>query len=70
MAFLAKKDMPEIDFSRCIMVGNKPSDMLFGRFAGIYTAFVRTTNRDQQFPHADIDFVFDSLADFAKALES
>jgi len=68
MAFLAKRDMPEIDLSRSIMVGNKPSDMLFGRFAGIYTVFVRTTNPEQAFPHADIDLVFDSLADFAKAL--
>jgi D-glycero-alpha-D-manno-heptose 1-phosphate guanylyltransferase len=68
MAFLAKKDLPAIDFSRAIMVGNKPSDMLFGRYAGIYTVFVRTTNPDQSFPHPDIDLAFDSLADFAKAL--
>ena len=68
MAFLAKKDLPAIDLSRSIMVGNKPSDMLFGRFAGIYTVFVRTTNPDQQIPHQDIDLAFNSLADFAKAL--
>jgi D-glycero-alpha-D-manno-heptose 1-phosphate guanylyltransferase len=68
MAFLAKKDFPGIDLSRSIMVGNKPSDMLFGRFAGTYTVFVKTTNPLQPFPHADIDIVFNSLADFAKAL--
>ncbi|MFI5129796.1 MAG: HAD-IIIA family hydrolase [Chitinophagales bacterium] len=68
MAFLAKKDLPAIDLSRSIMVGNKPSDMLFGRYAGIYTVFVRTTNPDQQIPHQDIDLAFNSLADFAKAL--
>jgi D-glycero-alpha-D-manno-heptose 1-phosphate guanylyltransferase len=68
MAFLAKKDIPAIDFSRSIMVGNKPSDMLFGRNAGIYTVFVKTTNPLQPFPHPDIDLAFDSLADFAKAL--
>ncbi|HET6994105.1 MAG TPA: HAD-IIIA family hydrolase [Chitinophagaceae bacterium] len=68
MAFLAKKDFPGTDFSRSIMVGNKPSDMLFGRFAGIYTVFVKTTNPDQAFPHPDIDLAFESLADFAKAL--
>jgi D-glycero-alpha-D-manno-heptose 1-phosphate guanylyltransferase len=68
MAFLAKRDIPSIDFSRSIMIGNKPSDMLFGRYAGIYTVFVRTTNPNQPFPHADIDLVFDSLPDFAKAL--
>jgi D-glycero-alpha-D-manno-heptose 1-phosphate guanylyltransferase len=68
MAFLAKKDFPGTDFSRSIMIGNKPSDMLFGRFAGIHTVFVKTTNPDQAFPHPDIDLAFDSLADFAKAL--
>jgi D-glycero-alpha-D-manno-heptose 1-phosphate guanylyltransferase len=68
MAFLAKKDFPAIDLSRSVMVGNKPSDMLFGRFAGVHTVFVKTTNPLQPFPHPDIDLAFDSLADFAKAL--
>ncbi len=68
MAFLAKKDVPGIDLSKAIMVGNKPSDMLFGRYAGVYTVFVRTTNPDQPLPHPDIDLAFESLADFAKAL--
>jgi histidinol phosphatase-like enzyme len=68
MAFLAKKDFPSIDFSKTIMVGNKPSDMLFGRHAGIYTVFVKTTNPEQPLPYPDIDLAFDSLIDFAKAL--
>jgi hypothetical protein len=42
--------------------------MLFGRYAGIFTVFVRTTNPDHQIPHPDIDLAFNSLADFAKAL--
>ena len=68
MAFKARIDFPEIDFSKSIMIGNKPSDMLFGRYAGIYTAFLATTNPDVNFPHPDIDARFDSLVDFAKAL--
>lgn len=68
MALKSKKDFPEINFSKSIMVGNNSSDMLFGRNAGIYSAFVRTTKPDQIFPHPDIDFIFDSLANFAKAL--
>ena len=67
MAFQAKKDFPEIDFSRSIIVGNKPSDMLFGRNAGMHTIYVKTTHPEQEFPHPDIDMVFDSLVDFAKA---
>ncbi len=68
MAFHAKADFPSIDFAKSIMVGNKPSDMLFGRNTGIYTVFVKTTNPGQPLPHQDIDLTFDSLPDFAKAL--
>jgi len=68
MALQAKKDFPYINLSRSIMVGNKPSDMLFGRNAGVHTVFVKTTNPHHLLPHPDVDLVFDSLIDFAKAL--
>lgn len=68
MAFQAKRDYPEIDLSKCIMVGNKLSDMLFARNAGVYSVFVATTNPDTAFPHPDVDLRFNSLIDFAKAL--
>jgi D-glycero-alpha-D-manno-heptose 1-phosphate guanylyltransferase len=67
MALKAKKDFPEIDFSRSIMIGNNSSDMLFGRNAGIYTVFLKTTKPEQVVPHPDIDLALDSLTDFAKA---
>lgn len=67
MAIQALKDFPDINLSKSIMVGNKPSDMKFGRAAGVFTVFVRTTNPDQPFPHTDIDMVFPSLYDFASA---
>jgi D-glycero-alpha-D-manno-heptose 1-phosphate guanylyltransferase len=68
MALKAKKDFADIDFSKSIMVGNKPGDMRFGRSAGMFTVFVTTTNPDQPFPHPDIDLMFDSLAQFADAV--
>lgn len=68
MAFIAKLDFPEIDFSKSIVVGNKPSDMLFGRNACIYTVYLDTTHPETAFPHPDIDLRFDSLINFAKAL--
>ncbi len=68
MAYSALHDFPNIDPAKCIMVGNKPSDMKFGRAAGFYTVFVRTTNPGQPFPHPDIDAVYPSLPDFAAAL--
>jgi histidinol-phosphate phosphatase family protein len=42
MAIQAKNDFPEIDFSRCIMVGDSTSDMAFGRNAGMKTIFIST----------------------------
>ena len=70
MALQAFSDFPDIDPSKTIMVGNKPSDMKFGRAAGIFTIFVATTNPDQPFPHNDIDLRFPSLFEFARVLES
>ena len=67
MAFHARSFFSQIDLDKAIVVGNKPSDMQFGRNAGIYTVFAATTNPDVPFPHPDIDLRFDSLAAFAKA---
>jgi histidinol phosphatase-like enzyme len=68
MALLATKDFPSIDLSKSIMVGNKPSDMQFGRNAGTYTVYLKTTHPNQPLPHPDIDLAFDDLMHFAKAL--
>ncbi|MGZ3887541.1 MAG: HAD-IIIA family hydrolase [Flavisolibacter sp.] len=70
MAFQAARDFPDIDLDKSIMVGNKPSDMRFGRAAGMFTVFVSTTNPDQRFPHPDIDLIFPSLAAFAQTIQS
>lgn len=66
----AKHDLPTIDFSRSMMVGNNLSDMEFGRALGMYTIFIRTTNPDQPLPHPSIDLSFNSLYDFAKHLHT
>lgn len=68
MAFEARAQFPEIDFSRSIMVGNNLSDMGFGRNAGMYTAYLRTTKPNQPLPHPDIDLVFDHLGEMARFL--
>ncbi|HMG67207.1 MAG TPA: HAD-IIIA family hydrolase, partial [Chitinophagaceae bacterium] len=68
MALQAVKDFPTIDLSRTIMTGNKLSDMQFGKNAGTYTVYLKTTHPHQVIPHPDIDLAFDSLIDFAKAL--
>ena len=67
MAFKAKRDFPQIEFSKSIMVGNKLTDMEFGRNAGTATVFVTTTHPETEFPNPLIDARFESLATFAKS---
>lgn len=69
MAFRAKEDFPGIDFSKSVMVGNKLSDMQFGRNAGMHTVYMQTTHPDQPLPHPAIDLAFKSLLNFAGALK-
>lgn len=40
MALQSKRDFPEIDFTRSIMVGDSVSDMEFGKIAGMITVFI------------------------------
>jgi D-glycero-D-manno-heptose 1,7-bisphosphate phosphatase len=68
MAFQAKQQFPTIDFKKSIMVGNRPSDMHFGRNAGLHTVFLATTHPQTPFPDASIDYRFDNLLTFANAL--
>jgi D-glycero-D-manno-heptose 1,7-bisphosphate phosphatase len=68
MAFQAQQDFPDIDLSKSIMVGNRPSDMKFGRNAGMHTVFVATTHPEVAFPHTDIDLRFKDLPAFAEAI--
>ncbi len=68
MALQAKKDFPQIDFNKSIMVGNKLSDMQFARNAGMHAVFIASTNPDTVFPHEHIDARFNSLLEFANAV--
>ena len=68
MAVRAKLNFPDIDLNRSIMLGNNLSDMHFGRNAGMYTVFIRSTRPQQEFPHPEIDLAFPTLEDFVKAL--
>jgi D-glycero-D-manno-heptose 1,7-bisphosphate phosphatase len=69
MALQAKKDFPQIEFSKSVIVGNNLSDMDFGRSVGMFTIFLKTTHPLQALPHPSIDLAFNSLAAFAKALQ-
>lgn len=69
MAVQAIKDFPDIDVTKSIIIGNSLSDMKFGRYAGIYTVFVTTTNKSVTLPHNDIDLIFADLSSFAASLK-
>jgi histidinol-phosphate phosphatase family protein len=64
MALQAKKDLPQIDFKKCLMVGDSMSDMEFGRTAGMKTVFIS----DKKVSDPKIDLQFNSLAEFIHAL--
>ena len=63
MAFFAKDDFPEIDFSKSIMVGDMNSDIEFGKNAGMKTVFIGDNELK-----INPDSRYDSLYDFAKNL--
>ena len=65
MALQAKELYPQIDFNKTIIVGNKPSDMQFGRYAGMFTVYIATTDPETAFPHELIDARFETLYEFA-----
>lgn len=68
MAHQAKAKFLQIDFNKTYMVGNKMSDMLFAKNAGIKSVFVATTNPETPFPHPNINYRFNNVFEFAKAL--
>ena len=46
MALLAKNDFPEIDFSKCIMVGDKLSDMKFAKSVEMTTFCITSSYKN------------------------
>lgn len=70
MAHQAKTDYPQINFEKSVMVGNKLSDMEFGRNIGAKTVFIPSTNPETPFPHPMIDERLDSLYALAKKIRA
>lgn len=68
MAHQAVTDFPQIALEKSVMVGNKMSDMAFGRHAGMYTVYISSTNPEAPFPHPDVDLRYQSLLEFANSL--
>jgi histidinol-phosphate phosphatase family protein len=66
MGLQAKKDFPEIDFSKSIIAGDSLTDMEFGRALGMKTVFIS----DKEIKDDRIDFNFSSLMQLADALNN
>jgi histidinol-phosphate phosphatase family protein len=63
MALQAKKDFPEIDFSKSVMIGDTDSDMQFGKSAGMKVIFL-----GDEASGTEVDGRIDSLLEFAANL--
>ena len=71
MALEAHKDYPEINFSKCLMVGDSDSDMAFGNNLGMKTILVGNKPDNSFVSQRCIpDSRLDSLVDVATYVES
>ncbi len=68
MALKARRDFPDIRFRLSVMVGDKLSDMVFGRRLGMKTVFLSEDIRDLRKGHKLIDYNFPTLLLFATYL--
>ncbi|HMO40563.1 MAG TPA: HAD family hydrolase [Saprospiraceae bacterium] len=66
MAQQAQADFPDINWTRSVMVGDMPSDIEFGRNAGMQTVFISATDYPPPFAGAH----FAHLRDFAHQLKT
>jgi len=66
MALHAKKDFPEVDFLKSIIVGDSITDIQMGKRAGMKTVFI---HEDVANPE-EADFVVKSLDEFSILLEN
>lgn len=70
MGLQAVKDLPKIDLSKSIMIGNTTGDMQFGRNLGVQTIFLPTTHPEVNLNDERIDAVYGSLFAFATDLKN
>lgn len=67
LAYQVLKDFPDLDFRRCVMVGNSDADMEFGRGLGMYTVWI-STKQSAPTQAGMADEVFPSLWEWALTL--
>lgn len=71
MAYAAREDFPEIDFSRSLMVGDNWSDIAFGKGIGMKAVLLRTALLTYPNPYRAIpDLELDSLWELWQLLKA
>lgn len=65
MAEEARRDYPEIDFKKSIMVGDSLSDMQMGKRVGMFTVYI---NENENLQLKEADLVCKSLWDFSQII--
>lgn len=66
MALQARKDFPEIDFRKSIMVGDSKSDLQFGKRVDMITVFIGDAHPEIEAGSRLADYRFGSLAEMAE----
>lgn len=69
MALQAQQQFSHINFSKSIMIGNRMSDMQFGKNAGMTTVYLNTTHANEPDEKGIIDYRFDDLLQVALSLK-
>jgi D-glycero-D-manno-heptose 1,7-bisphosphate phosphatase len=68
MGLLARKDFPDIHFTRSVMTGDSISDMRFGKRLGMRTIFISNDLKQIRSYPGLIDQAFPDLCSFAQSL--
>lgn len=70
MALKAKKEFPDIDFTKSVMIGDSISDLIFGKKLNMKTVFIPDINN---YVKSDIlslaDFFCDNMVEFANLIK-
>ncbi|MEI6124192.1 MAG: HAD-IIIA family hydrolase [Bacteroidota bacterium] len=69
MAFLAKKEFPEIEFAKTIMVGDSMTDMEFAKKLGMVSVYIRNGKQYDSNNNCLCDYVFNNLKEFSESIQ-
>jgi len=70
MGLRARREFPDIDFGRSLMIGNTMGDMRFGKALGMRTIFLPSAKPPLSHHDPMVDAVFPDLLSVAKALQN